>query len=142
MVQGEALYGELYAQGMDATGLSHQTLMNLASVARRVAPEVRRGGEISHAHHAEVSKFDTAAEQAHWLEVAIAEKLTVKELRERIRGKKPAPPAGTEAIVPIIEAWWHEQADNAAAYANLMAGTDDDRRPLFQDLAERIARVK
>ena len=137
LVQGEQLYGEHYAQGIEATGLAYQTLMNLSTVSRRVPPEVRRG-DLSHAHHAEVTKFETATEQTHWLAVAVAEQLTVKDLRERIRGKKPAPTAGTEAIVAIIEAWWHEQADNAAAYANLMAGTDEDRRPLFVALAERI----
>lgn len=84
LVQGEALYGERYAQGMDVTGYQYQTLMNLASVASKIAPEHRRP-DLSHAHHAEVAKFKTPAEQAHWLEKAAAEKLTVKDLRQQIR---------------------------------------------------------
>ena len=141
LVQGEQLYGEHSAQGMDATGLAYQTLMNLSTVSRRVAPEVRRG-DLSHAHHAEVTKFESAAEQAHWLAVAVAEQLTVKDLRERIRGKKVTAVTGVSAILEIIEAWWAEKADNATDYTNLMAGIEEDRRPLFQDLAERIARAR
>jgi hypothetical protein len=140
LVQGEALYGEHYAQGMDATGLSYQTLMNLATVGRRVAPEVRRG-DLSHAHHAEVTKFETADEQSHWLEVAAAEKLTVKALRERIRGPKAEPAGPVAKIAALIERWWDETAGTADGYSALLAGTDADRRPLFLELAERIAKA-
>lgn len=90
LVQGEQLFGERYAQGMEATGYRYQTLMNLASVASKIAPEHRRP-DLSHAHHAEVAKFKTPAEQTHWLERAAADKLTVKELRNQIRAATGQP---------------------------------------------------
>lgn len=143
LVQGEALYGEHYAQGMDATGLSYQTLMNLATVGRRVPPEVRRG-DLSHAHHAEVTKFETAAEQAAWLQRAIEHKWTVKELREQIRGPEPmAKQSDADRIAAVVAeqvtAWWSEMENNGQTYATLLAGTTDDRVPLFNMLAQRVA---
>lgn len=119
LIQGEQLYGERYAQGMDVTGYRYQTLMNLASVASKVAPESRRA-DLSHAHHAEVAKFKTPAEQAHWLERAVTDKLTVKELRERIRATN-----GTLAeVAPDVD--WEAEARELRAFIQEIAESPID----------------
>lgn len=82
--QGEHIYGETYAQAMDATGYSYQTLLNLFNVAKRVAPEVRVPS-LSHSHHAEVARFEDAATQRAWLAKAVEGGWTKHQLREAIR---------------------------------------------------------
>lgn len=115
---GEAVYGEKYAQAMDSTGLSYHTLVNLAHIARKVAPETRRDLPLTWAHHAEVARFDDAATQTWWLDKAVAEGWTSKALRAAIReeiqqvgGKAEAAAAQTvgeqveEAVRKALHEW-------------------------------------
>lgn len=87
---GEHSYGEAYTQAIEETGLEQQTLLNVASVARRVDPE-RRRESLSWSHHAEVASLKPA-EQDRWLEEAETEGYSVKRLRSRLAGvAKDAP---------------------------------------------------
>lgn len=94
---GETLYGEDAAQGVDdpttryeamrrVTGVEHQTLLNVASVARRVAPD-RRRVELRFSYHAAVAPLDPE-DQVKWLQAAIDNQWGVHELRQAIRDDK------------------------------------------------------
>lgn len=102
---GEALYGEDYAQAVEptredrydvvhrVTGLSPETLSNYASVCRNVRHD-RRRAELTFSHHDEVRKLEPD-DQVRWLQLAIDEGLSARELRQRIKdalaGDPPAP---------------------------------------------------
>lgn len=152
---GEHLYGEKYAQAMEATGYEYQTLVNMHHVCSRVAPETRRGPELSYAHHAEVARFETAAEQAAWLRRAIDNKWTVRELREQIKaalredrddeeGEADPEESTLTAITRIAKAalnnWWEETYANGN-FAALLGGqeTAGQRDRLFGEIAHSIA---
>lgn len=91
---GESRYGEKYAQAIEETGFDKPTLMNYASVAKRV--EISRRREIvDYSKHVEVAGL-TPAQQKKVLAQAEKEKLTVKEVRrvatriKRDEGKEPS----------------------------------------------------
>ncbi len=79
---GEAVYGERYAQAVDVTELSKETLINYAYVARSV-PRSRRREELSFGTHAEVAPLEPS-EQKKWLDAAAENGWTRAELRERL----------------------------------------------------------
>jgi hypothetical protein len=84
---GERAYGEKYAQAVDETGLAPQTLMNYASVCRRVPPE-RRRASLPFSSHAVVAKLP-AREQERWLKRAEKEGWTRRELEAQVKGETP-----------------------------------------------------
>jgi hypothetical protein len=84
---GERVYGEMYAQAVDATKLSESTLQGYAYVARRI-PRSRRRPGLSFSHHAEVASL-APQERERWLDRAEAEKLSVAVLRELKHRKLP-----------------------------------------------------
>lgn len=83
---GETLYGEQYAQVEAVLGISHQTLLNLQSVCRRVPKTVRRE-RVTFSAHAEVASL-TPNEQRHWLKIAEDGGLSTSELRSEIHASK------------------------------------------------------
>ena len=94
---GEGVYGERYAQGMEAFGLEYRTLTNYAYVCRNVARS-RRSDRLSFAHHREVAPLDPA-EQADWLTNAAEAGWSRSQLRDALRaipagGGEPAEPRG------------------------------------------------
>lgn len=101
---GEALFGHEAAQGIEATtkerysevervtGLDHQTLLNIASVCSRVKKAVRRR-ELGFWIHQEVAALEPD-EQASWLQRAIDEGWTTRELRQMIREANKPPDDG------------------------------------------------
>lgn len=151
---GEHLYGEKYSQAMEATGYEYQTLVNMHHVCSRVAPGTRRGGELSYAHHAEVARFEVADEQALWLQRAIDNKWTVKELRQQIAAAMQGTEEGEEAeeeddeatltkITRIAKAVlnnWYEETYRDSNFAVLLGGSETagQRDRLFGDLAHKI----
>jgi len=101
---GETLYGEQAAQAIDdpatrydvmrrVTGAEQQTLLNVASVARKVKRGVRRQ-ELRFSHHAVVAPLE-ANEQRHWLALAVKNQWTVAELRQALKDEL-SPPDDTE----------------------------------------------
>lgn len=95
---GESRYGEKYAQAVEVTGLEHQTLMNMVSVAKRVDPE-RRRDTLSWSHHAEVASLPPA-QQEEWLDRAEQEGMTVARLRSRLQGTSKDAPDPDQQLAP------------------------------------------
>lgn len=83
---GELTYGEKYAQAVEATKLRPETLMNYASIGRRV-PRERRREELPFGVHAEVAPLEPA-EQERWLDRAVENGWRREELREQLRPVK------------------------------------------------------
>ena len=83
---GERVFGEKYAQAMDATHSSYGTLANAAYVARQVDFS-RRRENLPFAIHQEVAPLP-AADQEMWLQKASDQHLTREELRVQIRQAK------------------------------------------------------
>jgi len=83
---GEQMYGEMYSQAIDETGLRQETLRKAAWVAQKVE-FVRRRTKLSFEHHAEVASL-VAEEQTKWLEIAETERLSKRELRASIKAGK------------------------------------------------------
>lgn len=83
---GEHNYGEKYAQAVLETGKRHQTLMNIAYVASKVDPSLRRGS-VPWSVHAEVAALDPA-EQDRLLDRAETEDWTRDEMRAAVGGMR------------------------------------------------------
>jgi hypothetical protein len=81
---GEKIYGETYAQVVEATGLSLGRISNIVSVANRIPVEERRS--LPFGHHATVAYMEPE-ERNKWLDIAEKEDFTREELREAIRAK-------------------------------------------------------
>ena len=109
---GEAAYGERYAQAVEITGLSPDTLANYASVCRRVPHAHRRGRPLTFGHHAEVAALEPK-EQKQWLDKALANDWTRAQLRVQMRDVD-GEPAGRRpnTLREAAEAVWH-QAERA-----------------------------
>lgn len=75
---GERVYGETYAQGAEATGLSPDTLMHYSWVARQIPPE-RRNPFVPFSSHRIVAALEPA-EQELWLKRVEDEGWTRREL--------------------------------------------------------------
>ena len=86
---GSVRFGEKYALAARITGYDVQTLMNYAYVAAHVATRQRRP-DVSWSHHAEVAKLDHRM-QAAWLDRAVRQRLSVKDLRLMLRGASSSP---------------------------------------------------
>jgi hypothetical protein len=130
LAHGEAAYGDTYAQAIDATGLGEQTLMNLASVSRRVETASRRR-ELSWSHHEAVAALPPV-EQAQWLDEAAADGLSVKRLRSRLKGvSRDAPDPDAQLapthIVRLTAKVVAESDDHAHELAKQLAGVLERR---------------
>ena len=105
---GNTKFGERYSRAVKLTGYDVQSLMNMVYVASRF--EVyRRRENLSWSHHSTVAPLDLAS-QEHWLSRALAEKLSVADLRVELRtwrralrepaaAETPARPAARDALV-------------------------------------------
>ncbi|KKL48072.1 hypothetical protein LCGC14_2329150 [marine sediment metagenome] len=91
---GSAKYGEKYAQAIEETPYTYGTLRNYAYVAGKIELS-RRNDRLSFAHHSEVAKLD-AAQQDAWLDLAVDENLTTRQLRQSINNT----PAAAGRICP------------------------------------------
>jgi hypothetical protein len=131
---GEAVYGEQYAQAVDDLGLNPQTLMNYASVCRRVARRRRRSG-LSFSHHAEVASLDPE-EQDRWLGRADAEGWSRSELRRALRNLPLAVGPRDGSDLAVVE---HLNAA-AETLARLTAGVPAASLEQIRAAAERVDR--
>jgi len=109
---GEHKWGEKYAQAIEETRYKIQTLKNDVWVSSNVDSS-RRRDNLSFGHHAEVAKLEPK-EQTEWLNRAIEEKLTTRELRAKIRAatrtNQPLPllPEGKFNIIYADPPWQYE----------------------------------
>jgi len=122
---GNARFGERYVRAARITGYDVQTLMNMVYVASKFEPE-RRRDELSWSHHAELAALEPA-QQDRWLERAVAERLSVRCLREEVRRarrlaeaeEQPALEAQSEPedglVCPHCGAHFNSAADPATA---------------------------
>lgn len=83
LVFGTARFGERYAEASRITGYDPKTLRNLRYVASRFPASLRRD-KLEWSHHALLAAFDPE-EQAHWLDRAIDDRLSVEDLRCELR---------------------------------------------------------
>lgn len=84
---GDAEYGERYAQWIDQSGYAYGSLANIAWVAREVPRGLRLEG-LSYYHYQQVAPLDDDDEKRRWLELALEEGLSGRELNARINHKK------------------------------------------------------
>jgi hypothetical protein len=102
---GEHAYGEKYAQAIEATGLSYQTLANCAYVAGAVEVS-RRRENLSFSHHAEVAALEPEKQEV-WLDTAESKDWTRSDLRRTLREEKeiPKPTHYTQSVQFTVEAY-------------------------------------
>ena len=92
---GNARFGERYSRAVKLTGYDAQSLMNMVYVASRF--EIyRRRENLSWSHHAAVASLDVA-DQERWLARALADKLSVADLRVELRTSRRAHEALADA---------------------------------------------
>lgn len=84
---GDTAYGEKYAQAIEQTEHSYGTLRNYAYVAERVDLSLR-SDNLGYSHYKEVAPLDPQLQEM-FLDWAIGEGATVKELRRKIRRYNP-----------------------------------------------------
>jgi hypothetical protein len=82
---GEWRYGERYDQAIQITGLDYGTIANYSSVAGRFNFSRRRELLTIH-HHANVQKLPDE-EQDRWLDIAEQQRLSVAEMRDRMKAE-------------------------------------------------------
>jgi len=80
----EGIFGEEYAQLVPE--VEQGTLNNWKWVSSKIQPH-RRRAELTWSHHEVVSGLDDEAEQDKWLDKAIADKMSKRELKRAIKGK-------------------------------------------------------
>jgi hypothetical protein len=110
---GRERYGRHYRDALFATGVDHATLGGYATVARRFAPE-RRRGDLSFRHHAEVWGVADDGVQDAWLAAAAAGRWSWKELHRRLR-TAGTPPAADRALVVAADEAQEERWRRAAS---------------------------
>jgi hypothetical protein len=88
---GNTKFGERYTRAAILTGYDVQTLTNMAHVASRFELH-RRRANLSWSHHAALAALNTE-DQDRWLDRAMADKLSVADLRCELRShSRPAKP--------------------------------------------------
>jgi len=105
---GEHNHGEMYAQALDSSDYSLETLKKTKAVCLKIE-KGRRRPFLSFAHHREVIKLEPP-EQDRYLDIAEQEKLTRTQLRKRIKDDlaidvKCEPLEGTYSTIIIDPPW-------------------------------------
>lgn len=100
LVNARTRYGDDFmVEVMEVTGLAHQTCENMASVCRRIQPNVRRQ-ELRFHTHAVVAPLEPS-EQKRLLALAVEERWTRQRLRDEIYGEKVLPPAVSASLPDV-----------------------------------------
>jgi hypothetical protein len=85
---GNLRFGERYTRAVKLTGYDAQSLMNMVYVASHFEIS-RRRESLSWSHHAAVAALDLDS-QEYWLGRALADKLSVADLRVELRCRRQA----------------------------------------------------
>jgi hypothetical protein len=85
---GTARWGEKYTAAARLTGYDSRSLANMASVASAF-PDSRRRDNLTWSHHAAVASLEID-EQDKWLDIAIADQLSVADFRTELRSHQHA----------------------------------------------------
>ncbi|MHB8491200.1 MAG: hypothetical protein ACYDA6_03155 [Solirubrobacteraceae bacterium] len=88
---GTANWGELYSEAAKITGYDPKTLRNMRYVASRIDLSLRKD-TLTFSHHALLASLDPP-EQRAWLDRALADRLSVEDLRLELRGAELGPRA-------------------------------------------------
>jgi hypothetical protein len=102
---GNTKFGERYSRAVKLTGYDVQSLMNMVYVASRF--EIyRRRENLSWSHHSTLAPLDIAS-QEYWLSRALADKLSVADLRVELRTRRrvlkdPAAEADASSEGPAV----------------------------------------
>lgn len=88
MVYGEDNFGEEASQAIDPVAYDPKTLANRMNVCRAI-PASRRRANLTFSHHAEVYKLEYN-QQEELLDLAIADQLSVSELRKIAKERYPS----------------------------------------------------
>jgi N6-adenosine-specific RNA methylase IME4 len=105
----------MYEDIAEETGYDKQTLKNLKTISEKV-PSTVRLPDLSFTHHAEVASL-TPEKQELFLNKAVEEKLSVRELREKIRKDKHSDkivkelPKGVYEIIYCDPPWRYDFAE-------------------------------
>jgi hypothetical protein len=88
---GNARFGERYDRAARVTGYDVQTLMNMVYVSSRFEIS-RRRESLSWSHHETLASSESS-EQERWLDRAVAERMSVSDLRIELRNARRRPEA-------------------------------------------------
>lgn len=105
---GEKKWGEKYKEAIEKTGLDYGTLRDYKWVAEKVDLSLRND-KLDYQHHKQIASL-SPKEQEKWLNKAETENLTIRELRQAIRGSKPFKTSKTlegEYNVIVIDPPWN-----------------------------------
>lgn len=106
ILYGDTKFGERYTRATKITGYDRQTLMNMVYVATRFKIS-RRRENLSWSHHETVAGLEDK-EQDHWLDLAAAQRLSRRDLRDALRSARGDPRAvrdethGKQAAAEIV----------------------------------------
>jgi len=125
---GNLKFGERYVRASKITGYDVQTLMNMVYVASAYAVQDRREG-LSFSHHAELAALERE-ERARWLDLAEANRLSVRCLREEMRrarrglaaGGAPALMAATPTPTPKPQPAASERSPERCPHCGMSTG--------------------
>jgi hypothetical protein len=133
LVQGEMLFGDKVYQAAEITRRSPRTLINVASVYRRV-PESCRNPNVKFSLHAEVAALEPR-EQKRWLKEAEQRQFTKADLRAEIHAEKDGndPAVLPPAVLSV------EEAARAVWFASVRSVGDTFFVPAEPMLALRAA---
>jgi hypothetical protein len=99
---GSAKWGERYVEAARITGYDVRSLANMASIAASFDIS-RRRDSLTWSHHAVVAALDPE-EQERWLDRAIAERLSVADLRIELRStERSTAKAADRKLAPPVE---------------------------------------
>lgn len=92
---GSNRFGDRFSEAARATGYDRGTLRTIAWIASRVDASVRKD-KLTWDHHVAVASLDQEA-QAHWLERAQSDGLTVTDLKQELRTREKGEARGATA---------------------------------------------
>lgn len=122
----------MYEDVAEESGYDKQTLKNIKSISENV-PSTVRNPELSFTHHAEVSKLDHG-QQEEYLQKAVDEKWTVRDLREAIKSDERKEkykaeinkPTGTFDVIYADPPWQYSNSGFEMSAENQYPTMDTD----------------